>query len=90
MSKIVSVLDFGAYGDGFHDDYQAIQSALHSGATEVHIPIGTYNISETLTVPSNVKVVAEKCAHLLLRGGKRKHRGDFLLSNDDTVGGTKI
>lgn len=89
MSKIVSVLDFGARGDGFHDDYQAIQSALHSGATEVRIPIGTYNVSQTLTVPSNVKVVAEKCAHLLLRGGKRKKRRDFLLSNDDTVGGNE-
>lgn len=89
MSKIVSVLDFGAYGDGFHDDYKAIQAALHSGATEVRIPIGTYNISETLTVPSNVKVIAEKCAHLLLRGGKRKQRGDFLLSNADTVGGNE-
>ena len=89
MSKIVSVLDFGAYGDGFHDDYDAIQTALRSGATEVHIPIGTYNVSQTLTVPSNVKVVAEKCAHLLLRGGKRKQRGDFLLSNDDTVGGNE-
>lgn len=89
MSKIVSVLEFGAYGDGFHDDYKAIQAALHSGATEVRIPIGTYNVSKTLTVPSNVKVVAEKCAHLLLRGSQRKQRGDFLLSNADTVGGNE-
>ena len=89
MSKIVSVLDFGACGDGFHDDYKEIQAALHSGATEVRIPIGTYNISETLTVPSNVKVVADRCAHLLLRGSKRKQRGDFLLSNADTVGGNE-
>ena len=89
MSQIVSILDFGAYGDGFHDDYKAIQAALHSGATEVRIPIGTYNISNTLTVPSNVKVVADRCAHLLLRGGKRKQRGDFLLSNDDTIVGNE-
>ena len=89
MSKIVSVVDFGAFGDGFHDDYNAIQSALHSGAREVQIPIGTYNISNTLTVPSNVRVVADKCAHLLLRGNKRKQRGDFLLSNDNTVDGNE-
>lgn len=89
MLDIVSVSDFGAFGDGFHDDYQAIQSALHSGAREVHIPIGTYNISATLTVPSNVRVVADRCAHLLLRGNKRKKRGDFLLSNDNTVGGNE-
>ena len=87
--KIVSVVDFGAYGDGFHDDYKAIQSALHSGADEVRIPIGTYNISDTLTVPSNIKVVADRCAHLLLRGVKRKHRGDFLLSNANTVDGNE-
>lgn len=89
MSKIVSVLDFGACGDGFHDDYKAIQAALHSGAGEVRIPIGTYNVSNTLTVPSNVRVVADRCAHFLLRGGKRKQRGDFLLSNDDTVNGNE-
>ena len=87
--KIVSVLDFGATGDGFHDDYEAIQSALHSGAREVRIPIGTYNVSSTLTVPSNVRVVADKCAHLLLRGKKRKQRGDFLLSNENTVTGNE-
>ena len=57
--KIVSVLEFGAYGDGFHDDYEAIQTALHSGAQEVRIPIGTYNVSNTLTVPSNLRVVAD-------------------------------
>ena len=56
MLDTVSVSDFGAFGDGFHDDYHAIQSALHSGAREIHIPIGTYNISATLTVPSNVRV----------------------------------
>ena len=89
MLDTVSVLDFGAFGDGFHDDYHAIQSALHSGAREVHIPIGTYNISATLTVPSNVRVVADRCAHLLLRGNKRKKRGDFLLSNDNTVDGNE-
>ena len=89
MLDTVSVSDFGAFGDGFHDDYQAIQSALHSGAREVHIPIGTYNISATLTVPSNVRVVADRCAHLLLRGNKRKQRGDFLLSNDNTVDGNE-
>ncbi|MBE7100852.1 MAG: hypothetical protein E7364_04505 [Clostridiales bacterium] len=89
MSEIISVIDFGAHGDGFHDDYHAIQAALHSGAREVHIPIGTYNISNTLTVPSNVKVVADRCAHLLLRGDKRKQRGDFLLSNDNTVDGNE-
>lgn len=89
MLEIISVIDFGAFGDGLHDDYQAIQSALHSGAREVHIPIGTYNISATLTVPSNVKVVADRCAHLLLRGNKRKQRGDFLLSNDNTVEGNE-
>ncbi len=89
MLEIVSVIDFGAFGDGFHDDYQAIQSALHSGAREVHIPIGTYNISATLTVPSNVRVVADRCAHLLLRGNKRKQRGDFLLSNANTVDGNE-
>ena len=38
MKMQVSVLDFGAVGDGVHDDYAAIQKALDSGAEEILIP----------------------------------------------------
>lgn len=45
LSEWVSVLDFGARGDGRADDTQAIQAAFDSGSTHVLIPSGTYAVS---------------------------------------------
>lgn len=47
--------DYGAYGDGVHDDYAAIQAAIEANKGKaILIPNGTYLISETLkTYPSN-------------------------------------
>lgn len=86
MKEKASVLDFGAFGDGLHDDRAAIQSALDSGSAEVVIPIGCYKVSGTLYVHSNTRVTADRCAHIILSGGVRKRRGDFLLSNAETAG----
>ena len=86
MRKTVTVSDYGAYADGIHDDYAAIQAALDSGASEVIIPIGSYAVSSTLKVHSGTRILADRCAHIMLKGGARKVRGDFLLSNSDTDG----
>ena len=51
----LSVADFGAVGDGKHDDTQAFQSALEAandrGGGVVYVPAGLYKISSPLTVP---------------------------------------
>jgi parallel beta-helix repeat protein len=52
LRESVSVLDFGAVGDGVTDDTLAIQAALNSGAS-VFLPSGTYNISSALTISTN-------------------------------------
>ncbi|MCG5240118.1 glycosyl hydrolase family 28-related protein [Azospirillum doebereinerae] len=49
LSDVVSVKDFGAVGDGVVDDTVAIQAALTS-AKAVHVPPGTYRITNTLTL----------------------------------------
>ncbi|MCW2237895.1 glycosyl hydrolase family 28-related protein [Azospirillum canadense] len=49
LADAVSVKDFGAVGDGVVDDTIAIQAALTS-ASAVHVPPGTYKITNTLTV----------------------------------------
>ena len=49
---LVNVKDFGAVGDGVHDDTQAIQAAINSlpsGGT-VYLPQGSYVISSALTI----------------------------------------
>lgn len=46
----LSVLDFGAVGDGSTDDTAAIQSMLNS-VGYFRLPIGTYKITDSLTIP---------------------------------------
>ena len=46
--SVVSVLDFGAVGDGVADDTEAIQKALNGSTAEVVFPAGTYRVTKTL------------------------------------------
>ena len=84
--RTVSVIEFGARGDGIQDDFPAIQAALDSGAAEITIPMGIYRISRTLLVSSNTTIRADRHAKLVLVG-ERKQRGDFLLSNKNVAEG---
>lgn len=52
----VSVMAYGATGDGVADDTTEIQNALNSGAAIVVLPAGTYAISSTLSVPPGVQM----------------------------------
>lgn len=56
-----SVAEFGAKGDGVTDDTAAIQAAIDAvhteGGGEVHIPSGTYILSNSLTIYSYIKLV---------------------------------
>jgi hypothetical protein len=51
----VSVLDFGAVGDGVADDTTAIQAALNVGGNIV-FPSGTYYLTGQVTVSSNTNI----------------------------------
>ena len=58
LQDVVSVLDFGAVGNGLDDDTAAIQAALDSGAKRVIFPAGTYLIGtgEGVIVRSNTAI----------------------------------
>ncbi len=86
---MVSVKDFGAAGDGLHDDYAALQRALDSGAGEIRIPMGIYAVSRTLLCRSDTHILADRAAKLVMRGTVRRKRNDFLLSSADTVRGER-
>lgn len=66
---------YGAVGDGTTDDYAAIISAINaiSGAQGgvVFLPRGTYGVSQTIEVPTNVRLVGEgtRASRLLALAG---------------------
>ena len=59
LEESVSVMDFGAIGDGIADDTVAIQAALNSGAKKIFVPSGEYIVSAELSVPNYVTVYGE-------------------------------
>lgn len=61
-STCLSVLEFGAKGDGETDDYEAIQATIDSAAVtgaKVCLPTGRFAISNTLVVPDGVIIEGE-------------------------------
>jgi hypothetical protein len=57
LAETVSVMDFGAVGDGVADDTAAIQLALDAGENgAVYFPTGTYLVSSALTVNASTHV----------------------------------
>lgn len=59
--KSVSVLDFGATGDGKTDDTAAIQKALDSVGQDgvVTLPAGSYVISKSILVPQGTTLIGD-------------------------------
>lgn len=64
---ILNVRNFGAVGDGVHDDTTAIQDAINAGGT-IFVPKGTYLLSSEITVSSAVRIVGS--ANLVGSGAK--------------------
>ena len=64
-TNLVSVLDFGAKGDGITNDTAAIQTALNESSS-VYIPDGTYmiNVDQTLKPKSNQTITLSQNAVL--------------------------
>lgn len=59
----VSVKDFGAVGDGVHDDLAAFNAAVASGARRIYIPSvsAQYRLSDTWNVTRSVEIVGDGC-----------------------------
>lgn len=53
----VNVQDFGAKGDGVHDDTEAIRAAMCSGASTVYFDSGKYLINGVIEIPVTVNRV---------------------------------
>lgn len=64
FSDVVNVRDFGAVGDGQHDDTKAIQAALLLAAKGVFFPAGTYITTKTLVVRDNLSIYGDPGGYL--------------------------
>src|SRR5437867_2467562 len=70
--SFLTVLDFGAKGDGATDDAAAIQELIDAKAGSIRFPAGTYRISKTLIVDLDkvgfTSFVADGTARLIMAG----------------------
>src|SRR3954452_24500565 len=70
--SFLTVLDFGAKGDGASDDAAAIQELIDAKAGSIRFPAGTYRISKTLVVDLDkvgfTSLVADGTARLVMAG----------------------
>lgn len=60
-----NLLDFGAVGDGVHDDTQAFMKAIAASAT-VFIPWGYYRVTDTITLRADTRLIGEGLTHIRL------------------------
>lgn len=68
MRDVVSVMDFGAKGDGATDDTSAIQAALNSAAKQVVFPAGgTFLINGGITVTTTAQKITAYGATIKLK-----------------------
>lgn len=72
-----SIIQFGAVGDGKHDDTKAFVDAFNSNEALICIPFGQYNVNEALKISSGVRINTHPCAVINFKGitAKEKSRG---------------
>ncbi len=69
VSDFVHARDFGALGDGIHDDTQALQSAILGSVGKVlFIDAGSYILTGTVMIPPGAKIVGETWSQLVAKG----------------------
>lgn len=94
----VSVKDYGALGNGINDDTDSIQNALDkSSGKRVYFPKGTYMVSKTIEIPSNLHIFGEGESTVikmednvgrdttLMRTGKRGSKREHIVIKDMTL-----
>ncbi|KAF2150729.1 glycoside hydrolase family 55 protein [Myriangium duriaei CBS 260.36] len=71
-SNFISIRTFGATGNGATDDTAAFKKAMSSITTSqiLYIDYGAYVISDTITLPANIKIVGEHWPMILATGSK--------------------
>ncbi len=84
-SDYITVTDFGAVGDGIHDDTDAIQTALNSGSSGVLFEAGCYLITKPILVPEYVEYIDFMFCDLRVGSdlAKDETKSVFVINGDD-------
>ena len=86
INDTVSVNQFGAYGDGVHDDADAIQLTLNSGYKNISFENKKYNINNFITIGnSNVYIFGNNATLVMQDGFEFSKDFDWAIF----IGGTK-
>lgn len=93
LGEIISVVDFGAVGDGVTDDLAAINSAISYinslGGGVVHFPPGDYFISDTIVLGDGTNTTVSTDGHkVILRGASYGTGADII--NTEIAGTSRI
>ena len=57
LAEYISVMDFGAVGDGVTDDTVAIQAAVNAAVnSELYFPAGEYKLTSSIAIPGRITI----------------------------------
>jgi hypothetical protein len=87
LAQTVSVMDFGAVGDGVADDTAAIQAAL-TEAKQVFLPTGEYRITTTVSIPSDGALIGAGFGSVILNDSV--YRGIFTSGNAVVIANLRV
>lgn len=81
----IDICQYGAYGDGTHDDTEFIKNAVKSNTETIHIAKGTYMISSDITIPSNTMIIGNGDSIFLACEGYKSGTNMFIASNKENI-----
>ena len=94
--NVISVTSYGAVGDGYHDDTDAIQKAIdyaHTHNKTVQLPAGNFKITKTLKVYEHQEITGISRLHTIITAEGCNKAIEFIRSEDyvfDYTEGQKI
>lgn len=87
FAEIMNPKDYGAVGDGVHDDTDALNAFFaQAGTKHLHLAAGTYKITSALTaiVGTGIKITGDGPRAQIIYGGVNTNPGDLMTFGDGT------
>lgn len=85
----VNVKQYGAYGDGEHDDTNAIQAAINK-YNNIYFTDGNYYITTPIMLKSNIKINGDNQATILIKSNSTSHLNNSIFMAQGTFENVNI